>query len=538
MNRRTIAWILVTVLLGAMVCASTAALAETEELHVLAVHIGSKTYDGTRAPQQVRITTEPGLRYAGDVGVSFTILFDDKNAGTDKRIKITDMGLYGSDAGRYNLVWDAPTVYYADIYPQEVGVAIAEVDNKVYDGTTDAKATIVLYGILKEDEASVSVTADAEFESPDAEEYKTVYINNIQLKGDQSVLQNYDLVDSRTTTDATIHPKEISVTGFSVKNKVYDGTSEAQVEAKYTEALSGEDIKVTADADFWDSNWSDYDAEPGKKNVKIHDVELSGTGNTDNYSLVVKAATETTAEILPKEVKVKGILALDKKEDGNTTAVLDCSGATVTGLLDDEEVEVAATGAFENAEPGINKKVLIKEIKLLGDEAAHYKLAAKGQQTHTYATVIEDPERKAPAIGDSFTYKDLKFKVTAKKEVTFIGLKKAKSLASVTIPASFKYKKTTYTVAAIAANAMKGDTKIKKLTIGANIKSIGKNAFSGCKNLKTITVKTKKLTGQTVKSNAFAKINSKATFKCPKEKLDEYAKLFVKKGAPKNCKFK
>ena len=51
-------------------------------------------------------------------------------------------------------------------------------------------------------------------------------------------------------------------------------------------------------------------------------------------------------------------------------------------------------------------------------------------------------------------------------------------------------------------------------------------------------MKTTKLTGSNVKAGAFKGIHSKATFKCPKKQLTAYKKLFVKKGAPKTCKFK
>ena len=81
-------------------------------------------------------------------------------------------------------------------------------------------------------------------------------------------------------------------------------------------------------------------------------------------------------------------------------------------------------------------------------------------------------------------------------------------------------------------------TKLTTLTIGKNVKTIGKNAFSGCKKLKTITLKTSLLTAKTVGANAFKNIYKKATFKCPKKKVSEYKKLLIKKGAPKTCKFK
>ena len=41
-----------------------------------------------------------------------------------------------------------------------------------------------------------------------------------------------------------------------------------------------------------------------------------------------------------------------------------------------------------------------------------------------------------------------------------------------------------------------------------------------------------------MKSGAFKGINAKATIKCPKKKLKDYQKLFVKKGAPKTVTFK
>ena len=50
---------------------------------------------------------------------------------------------------------------------------------------------------------------------------------------------------------------------------------------------------------------------------------------------------------------------------------------------------------------------------------------------------------------------------------------------------------------------------MKKATIGKRVTSIGKNAFYGCKKLKTITIKSSKV--KTIGKNAFKSINKKAT---------------------------
>ena len=90
----------------------------------------------------------------------------------------------------------------------------------------------------------------------------------------------------------------------------------------------------------------------------------------------------------------------------------------------------------------------------------------------------------------------------------------------------------------IGANAFKGDKALPKFTLAKSVNSIGKNTFNGCAGLKTITVKAEKLTSKNVGAGAFKGINKKATFSCPKKQLKAYKKLFVKKGAPKTCKFK
>lgn len=83
-----------------------------------------------------------------------------------------------------------------------------------------------------------------------------------------------------------------------------------------------------------------------------------------------------------------------------------------------------------------------------------------------------------------------------------------------------------YKVTEIKANAFKG-TKVKTVSLGENVAKVGKNAFSGAKSLKTVTLANKKVT---VSSKAFsglsksakAKITIKVNSKISKK---DYAKL-------------
>ena len=71
------------------------------------------------------------------------------------------------------------------------------------------------------------------------------------------------------------------------------------------------------------------------------------------------------------------------------------------------------------------------------------------------------------------------YKVAGSSKVTYTAKKKA--TATVTVPATVKVNGKTYKVTTIAANAFTGNKKMKKITVGKNIDTIGKNAFKNCK---------------------------------------------------------
>ena len=81
-------------------------------------------------------------------------------------------------------------------------------------------------------------------------------------------------------------------------------------------------------------------------------------------------------------------------------------------------------------------------------------------------------------------------------------------------------------------NAFKGYKYLGKVTVGANVTTIGAGAFSGCSSLKTVTISTTQLTTKTVGAKAFSGINVKAAVKVPAKKLAAYKKLLKQKGLP------
>ena len=108
----------------------------------------------------------------------------------------------------------------------------------------------------------------------------------------------------------------------------------------------------------------------------------------------------------------------------------------------------------------------------------------------------------------------------------------------VSIPDSIKVKGIRYAVTSVGTNAFANNKKVKQISLGKNIKGIGKNAFKGCSGLKKIIIKSTSLTKKSVKSKAFAGLKKNIQIKVPKSKKKAYKKLFTSRGLSKKAKVK
>lgn len=102
------------------------------------------------------------------------------------------------------------------------------------------------------------------------------------------------------------------------------------------------------------------------------------------------------------------------------------------------------------------------------------------------------------------------YKVTdaSKRTVSLTGIEKSRlaKITKVSVGNKVVLGGKDYQVTGIEASAFKNNGKITSVTIGANVVSIGKNAFSGCGKLKKVTAKSRNL----------KQIGAKAFYKCRK----------------------
>ncbi len=127
--------------------------------------------------------------------------------------------------------------------------------------------------------------------------------------------------------------------------------------------------------------------------------------------------------------------------------------------------------------------------------------------------------------GHEFEYNGIKYRaIDTSGNVSAIGL--TKKSKKVIIPDTVEPLGCKMNVTGIAKDFMKGDKKATSVTIGANVTSIGKQAFYKCKKLKKVTIKSTKL--KSVGKKAFGKNAKKFSVKMPKSCRKAYKKLFKK----------
>ncbi len=145
--------------------------------------------------------------------------------------------------------------------------------------------------------------------------------------------------------------------------------------------------------------------------------------------------------------------------------------------------------------------------------------------------------KKSCKKGQTYKVGNHKYKIISPKTngtgtAAFVGV--VKDQAKVTIGSKVTIEGASFKITQVSDKALKNKKKLTAAVIGANVSSIGREAFAGAKNLKTITVKSKKLTK--VGKNTLKNIHKKAKVKVPSSKLKQYKKLFKNKGQKKTVK--
>lgn len=283
-----------------------------------------------------------------------------------------------------------------------------------------------------------------------------------------------------------------------------------------------------------------YDANGNVKSVMTDITENDPSNQNEESGQNNKGGTDEKSGDDRQESTTSGneVSGTDGGSGGNTAA--SGGGKTETGADDStgktENIgsmgNTGNTGKDETGGQQEEKEMLLPDKKP-ADKTADQTGGQADAGTGKAGSVSHSPDYTGKKVSKRTAgYQIIKDGKT--REAVF--LKAGKNRKTVKIPDTISYKGNRYKVTGIAPGACKGNTKLKKVTIGKYVETIGAKAFYGCKKLKKVTIKSKNL--KKAGSKAFAGTHRKLVVRVPKNRVKTYQKLLKGKGMKKTAKVK
>jgi len=242
--------------------------------------------------------------------------------------------------------------------------------SKVYDGTNTATLNIgaaTLIGIMGDDVVTLSAAgASATFDNEKVGEDKPVQVTGLTLAGADA--GNYTLTQPQVF--ANITPAQLTVTGITAGDKVYDANTVAtlNVAAAALVGAIGDDV-VTLSTAGASGTFNTPTIGIGKT-VQVAGLTIGGA-DAGNYAVTQPT---TSANITAKAV-TPVIVANNKLYDGHTLATL--RSRSVAGTIGEDVVALGvSTANFDTKNAGVNKTVTATGLSLGGADAGNYVLSA------------------------------------------------------------------------------------------------------------------------------------------------------------------
>ena len=470
------------------------------ELTVMDANAKDRDYDSSSKQVEITDIVLSGVEGRDDVSVKLTDRDDESSrlmaelsspdAGTYTEVTLPELTLTGEDAANYTLIQPTGPVTLAS------GVRIFKIGAEIIAGSDDYDKN---YG----DEAfplevtDTNTDIDVTYAIEEGSDVISIENGVVTIKKAGKSHVRISLPESKNY-DAATTSKLIKI---NVKKK--EGYTVETINRSYTEK-SGHtesiDLKTLLPADCGEAVYEapvitgnvTYPAAPA-----VADGVLSytvGQGSTESEGTIrIGVSTENYADFtitVHTKVTAQTVSGTDNPSGGDQNSVKDPDqqGGTVNTVDQDHTANgTTSTGGNTNTGTG-------------------------GGST------ITKPEDNAGTADNTQTVKT--------------------KTRTVIIPATKKVKGKKKKVTSVAAKAYANDKTIAKLVIGKNVKKIGKRAFYGCSNIKTIIIKTEKLKESSIGADAFKGISKNAVVKVPKKLVKKYKKILQKKGLNKKIKVK
>lgn len=339
-----------------------------KELTITGITADSKVFDGTTTATISGTPSLVGVVAAdiSNVTLGGTVVADFASSAVANNIPVTVSGytISGSAASNYTLTQPAGLT---------ANITSAALLNQTI---TFNPLTPVTYG-----DADFNLTATASsgltvsYTSSDLN-IASISGNTVTIEGAGTVTITASQSGDGTYNPApsvpqtlTVNPKELTVTGSTPQNKVYDRTTTATISGStLADVVGADDVALSGGGVFADVN-------VGTAKSITTSYSLVGA-DIANYTLT--QPTGLAADITPKDLTITGITVNSKSFDGNTTATLSGTAA-LSGIVSGDAADVVLGGTvvanFTSSAIGNNIPVTVSGYSISGAASGNYSLS-------------------------------------------------------------------------------------------------------------------------------------------------------------------
>lgn len=318
------------------------------------------------------------------------------------------------------------------------------------------------------------------------------------------------------------------------------------IETDTLKSVNISDIENHIDMEVYNDN--DYLSLSGTKieNAEMvldNGIQLSGTDYTFN-------AYVGTDEVAQDE---NGLVRVTAKTSSNVTITKNANSINVVGDEKLSEITIAkyigSSVEQDNLQDSKNISITAETKKKNNESNDALNTDDKNNNSsnsmNTNTSVRKDnsnvqvSSKKVVSSGDKIKVGKNTYKILNTRTKTVQFVKTTNNKKTITIPATVKIHGVSYTVNSIASNAFSKSRNVQKIVIGSNVKSISRNSFKGAKRLRTLVIKSAKLTKKGVRNSLKgSKIVSIKFCGDASKKMKLYKKIFAKKNSGKKVKIK
>lgn len=259
----------------------------------------------------------------------------------------------------------------------------------------------------------------------------------------------------------------------------------------------------------------------GIASVSDHILTAKGIGTTTLSNDAWGANVVATVEVYCAHNEIVDPAVLATCEQPGLTEGKHCDKC---GKILVKQKEVAATGHTWN-----QGKITVAPTEDQTGEKVFTCTICKAERKETLPA-IEKPVSNVLKVGTIIEGKDKAQYIVTKSSKTAgeVAYRKMtdKSVKKVVVPDAIRVNGIVYKVTSVSTGACKSLSKVQSLVIGKNVKKIEKDAFRGCKNLKSVKITSTKISS--IGAHAFLKVSKKVKYKVPSSKKSKYISMLKK----------